>query len=217
MTWVQFSGLAYPNYFFVTKDIYGIESELAEHGCERQTDSIHFSRRFEYPWAWLQIPENVQRHLDAGGGAATFQYLLARFIPSVTNVDHNPMWVEKVNEVKRRTGMFQNLDVVHGDIADLSRFPDKWFGSTTCISVVLFSDTATTEKILDELLRVTGGPVLMSVDVGEGDELMSLADLFHLSQRYEFLVPFLPPDVMNCTTYSGKAFKVACIRLEGGR
>lgn len=215
MLWVYFAELANPQYFFVTKDLYDLETELTTHGCKRQTDSLHFTRRFEYPWAFLQIPEHSENHLDAGGGAATFQYLLAKFIPNVTNLEIDSMWREKVADVKRKTGLFSNLDVVVGDISDLYMFKDKCFTSTTCISVIEHGGQRKAEKMVDELLRVTDGPVLISIDVGDGEELMNINDVFSLSRRYGFNVPYLPSDVMNCQTAGGKAFKVACIRLEG--
>ena len=218
MEWAKFSNLADPQFFLVTEQLVNIERKIASKGCEKQTDALYFCRRFEYPWAFLQIPENAEIVLDAGGGPATFQYLLSAFIPHVHNVDYNPEWVKKVNAVKEVTGEFSNLTVTKGDISNLSFIPDKTFDVTTCLSVIEHSAHSKAIQIFDELLRVTNGPVLITVDVGVGGpELLEPEMLYILSLKYGFTVPPLPSDTIACVTREGYKFKVACIRLEGGQ
>ena len=217
MEWARYSALSDPQFFLVTEKILNLERDIEKKGGERQTDALYLTRRFEYPWAFLQIPENTQTVLDAGGGPATFQYLLSSFIPKVHNVDLNVEWVNKVNKVKTITGRFSNLTVVRGDILNLSHILDKTFDTTTCISVIEHIEYEKTMKIVDELLRVTRGPVLITADIGENDpELMTPGTLHRLADKHGFTVPDIPLDAMQHRTVRGEPFKVACIKLEGG-
>jgi ubiquinone/menaquinone biosynthesis C-methylase UbiE len=213
MEWATYAHLAEPSFFLVTRELYGIESEIAARGCERQTDALYFTRRVEYPWAFLQIPSNTQTALDAGGGAATFQYLLSKYLPVVYNVDLNPEWVSKVNGVKAAIHGFSNLNAVQGDLSDLSQFSDGAFDAALCISALEHGGQEKVERIVEELTRVTNGPVLITVDIGVGSEMMPVEVLQRLAAKYGFAVPPYPESVM-VGLISGKQYRVACVRLD---
>jgi len=216
LKWAEYSDLASPTYFLVTESLLNIEREVGAAGGHRNTDALYYTRRVEYPWAFLQIPGDAQSVLDAGGGPATFQYMLARHIPVVYNVDSYPDWVERVGKTKALLKNMGELVMVTRDLCDLSNFKDKSFDATTCISVMEHAGADKASRIIDELLRVTKGPILMTVDVGSGDlELMPPDVLYALGERYKFTVPDLPIDAMYCKSGRGNGFHVACIRLEG--
>lgn len=210
--WARYSHLADEQFFRVTRRQLEIEEWIASKGCERQTDALYFTRRVEYPWAFLQIPEKASAVLDAGGGPATFQYMLASYLPEAYNIDVNPTWVEKVKRVKEKTGAFKNLIVAQGNIDNIP-YADKTFSATVCISVLEHSDQEKLVDMVDELLRVTSGPVLMSVDVGAGREMMTLETLKHIGRRAGIMVPSVPPDAM-LGTIRGEPYRVALVRLE---
>jgi len=217
MEWATYSKLARLDYFLVTEMLLNLEREIENKGGERLTDALYYTRRFEYPWVYLQIPTKAQRILDAGGGPATFQYLLSKKFPFVFNVDLNPEWVDKVNRTKRATGMFGNLTIQLGDISSLDGGSDGFFDVTTCVSVVEHGEDLKSAEIIDELLRVTDGPILLTVDVGFGDsQLLSFTRLYELAQLYGFEIPERPPDIIRGKTARGVFFEVACINLERG-
>lgn len=217
MEWARYSALRDPQFFLVTEGILNVERDIEKRGGERQTDALYETRRFEYPWAFLQIPEEAQTMLDAGGGPSTFQYFLAKYVSRVYNIDKCLEWVDKVNGVKKLMGDFDNLTIEKGDLTDLSRISDKMFDATTCISVIEHGQPEEALKIIDELLRVTDGPVMVTADVGYDDvELMKPEVLHMISDRYGFMVPWAPVDVITRGTVKGNKYRVACIRLEGG-
>jgi SAM-dependent methyltransferase len=210
--WACYSRLADENFFLVSEAILNAEREIAAAGLEKQTDALYPPRRFEYPWAFLQIPENSKRVLDAGGGPATFQYLLSKYVPEVYNIDINSKWIDKVENVKRVTGKFGNIVTAKGNLAEMPFVEDKTFDASLCVSVIEHGRDA--EAIICELLRVTKGPVLITTDVGYGEELLNPSVLHQLGERFGFTVPEVPLDAIHRATAGGEHYKVACIRLD---
>jgi len=215
MEWASYSKLADQNYFLVTEKLLDIERWIEMNGGERLTDALYPTRRFEYPWVFTNIAPWSDMILDAGGGPAIFQYLLSKSFKKVWNIDLNQEWIDKVNNTKDITGTFGNLDILLGDISNLSQWDDDIFCSTTCISAIEHGDSGKIEQIINELLRVTRGPVLITVDVGYGDQLLHPTLLSLLGDIFSFNIPSKPSDIMRSRTYQKQLFEIACIKLEG--
>ena len=214
MEWAKYSYLASPVFFKITKEIYETELEIEANGGQLLTDALYLTRRFEYPWVFSQISPDNKVVLDAGGGPASFQYYLAKKFHYVHNIDLLDAWVDKVNDTKWVTGLFSNLTIRKGDLSDLSHIPDGLFDVAVCISVVEHNGSKAL-RMVDELLRVTSGDVFVTVDVGEDDEeLLPMETLYEMEERYGFMIPNVPPDVIRNKTVRGNDFKVACMRLE---
>ena len=148
-----------PKNFEYSVDLFLAEIKL---GILRH-DSTHVTRRYEYPFilrnilpaAWLKI-------LDAGGGESVLGPYLAQW-NTVVNLDNTSYVAPLMN---RLTGRLPNYSAVEGDIRQIP-YPDNYFDFTICVSVLEHLPKDQIRLALNELLRVTSGKLLITMDILE--------------------------------------------------
>ncbi len=107
--------------------------------------------------------------LDAGGGPGRYSIELAKMGYQVVLLDVSPVQlaIAKKKIGKRRKEIRDMVvDIVEGDIVDLSRFDDKSFDSVLCLGPLShIIDERTRKKAARELIRVLKGksPIFVSV------------------------------------------------------
>ena len=215
MCWADLYPLVSPVFFNITRTHVNVEDEIVRLGGERLTDALHPPRRFEYPWTYVNLPNTRDIViLDAGGGPASFQYLLALNFKRVVNVDMNREFLARVEAIKHRTTMFPNLETQLGLLSKLD-YPDKYFDVTTCVSVLEHSDEDVF-PVIDELLRVTKDVVLITIDVKVGGDVGLGFDILNeMGKRYGFEVPEIHNGALRLIPKNGtEDMCIACIRLE---
>lgn len=160
--------------------------------------SIHWSRRFEWPWTLAHAairPRDVV--LDAGGGDAAFQFALARRCDHVVNLEASWAMADRSELLARRRGVVNILARI-GDIAALP-YVDGHFDKVFCISVIEHCKDPT--ACATELYRVTrpGGRLLLTMDVAGsvgGGYSLDLGGARRLLSRFEIDVPDPPSNAM---------------------
>jgi SAM-dependent methyltransferase len=112
------------------------------------------------------------RVLDAGAGPGRFTLELLRLGAHVTALDISPGQLELLK------ARIPDVDVVVGDITDLSQFGDDAFDATVCYGGPLSYVVDRAEKAVAELARVTkpGGHVVVSV-MGFGGPVIHYAPI----------------------------------------
>ncbi len=113
------------------------------------------SLRVEIPRAFIKTylqPSDVV--LDAGGGAGINAILMAQRCQKVTLLDLTPGMLALAKENIRVAGLSETIDVVEGDITDLSRFDDGAFSFVVCVGDSISYVLDGRFKALSELVRV---------------------------------------------------------------
>ena len=155
--------------------------------------------------------------LDAGGGPASFQFLLSETYKRIVNVDKNKEFLDRMRAIRSRTGMLQNIDFIEGNLTRIP-YPDNYFDACCCVSVLEHSDEDMFQ-IIDELLRVTNGPVLITIDAyfkGEVRDSVTPDVLKKMSERYGFKIPDAPQGAIGNASPDEKHLSlVGCIQLDG--
>ena len=115
----------------------------------------------------------IQRHiatgdrvLDAGSGPGRFSIVAAEQGARVTVLDLSAAQLQIAEEKIGEAGLTENVeDFVHGDIADLSVFPDGRFDAVICYGGALSYVCERRHEAAAELVRVVrpGGAILVSV------------------------------------------------------
>lgn len=156
----------------------------------------HWSRFFEYPWAWIEGDLSPEHEiLDAGGGLAPFQLLAASRCRAVVNLDADI----NIIELAKRTTVFRlakSLSIRQGDIRNIP-YEDGRFDRVFCISVLEHLDRP--NEALSELLRVLkpGGHLIFTVDVTEGGDGFSENAVKVLLAQFGIKIPEKPPDTVR--------------------
>lgn len=160
--------------------------------------SLHWSRRYEYPYAIMNIttePSKTFKILDCGGGLGSLQFYLAMKGYTVHSVDLNLKSLARIVRIKSKKKI-QHLYPTYGNILDLP-FPNDHFDNVLCISVLehvlyrLKQDTSVILKgVVNELVRVLKptGRVILTFDVNMAPEKSNLR-LYH--HEYEALCKIL--------------------------
>jgi ubiquinone/menaquinone biosynthesis C-methylase UbiE len=221
MEWAFSHFLVLQEVFMVTNWLVDIEREIEcrTKGEIVKSDALYSTRRFEYPWAFIHLPQRRGcKILDAGGGGAIFQFLLSLLNREVINMDLNNEHLEEVKKIKRKTGLFSNVETIQGDFTK-TEYLNNTFDATVCISAL---EHGKHENIIDavrELRRITDGSLMITLDVNVEDrphrEGVEPELLERLAHEYGFQVPKLPKDVMVLKTSDMCHFVVACIYLHG--
>ncbi len=188
---------------------------------EQGNSALAWSRVFEWPWAILNSElQHQHRALDAGGGHAVFQYVLANYCREVVNVDHEEANFRGVHFIQQmhRTGF--NIVTRVGDLVNIP-YPDDHFDRVFCISVA--EHITDWRKAIAELFRVTvtGGLVMLTMDVnaapGEGREFfIDHAAVTDFVRELEGIVPPFREDMLCCKMPDGSVLSVLCLKILMG-
>ena len=106
------------------------------------------------------------RVLDAGSGPGRFSIVAANLGARVTVLDLSESQLQIAREKIGQAGLIENVeDFVHGDITDLSVFPDAHFDAVICYGGALSYVCERRHEAASELVRVVrpGGMILISV------------------------------------------------------
>ena len=222
--WATYPRLLERDFFEHTRRLYELELIL---GTPIQ-DSLHWTRRFEYPWVLSKVladAKNPYSHvapeqnspktiLDVGAGATALQFLLTRQNKwSVTAVDPDQAaiaWIEKTKDYS----IFQTNRSVRGGFPVLP-FKDKEFDTGICISVLEHLGRGYELESIWELVRVVKREVLITMDICL-EHSRQQTDYWQL----EAIAPSLfirkdltpPPDAITFCI-DGHPFAVACIHV----
>jgi SAM-dependent methyltransferase len=140
--------------------------------------------------------------LDAGGGQASGQLFLAAYAGKVVNVDNDVASLAKTKEMYAGFKKFQKVELVEGDLKDLSMFPDGRFDKVVCISVLEHDPDYM--LILKELWRVLkpGGRLLVTMDVATfsaSDHLITDREAARILCLFGMdTLPPIPEDAIVC-------------------
>lgn len=219
MQWAQSNFLALNEVWMITDWLVDVEREIHRETGISRSDALYYSRRFEYPWAFMRLPQRRGcRILDAGGGNATFQFLLSLLHGEVVNMDLNTEFLGEVEKIKSATRLFNNLKTVEGDITRTS-YPDNYFDASVCISALEHGSHGDVSRGITELRRITRGPIAVTMDVTQEGYLdKECVDKYVLRQsleKYRIDLNSVPYDIMLMRTVRNIPFMIACIYLHG--
>lgn len=212
--WAAYPRLLEHNFFEWTKKLYDLEKVL-------QTpiqDSMHWTRRFEYPWVLSKLyrdtalPHANRSYLDVGAGATALQFCLAQQKGwLVTSIDPDESAVQWVNR-HNRPG---NISVL-GGLPKLP-FADQLFDTMICVSVLEHLSKDQVLPSIRELLRVSRKEVLITMDVALGNRHPVQVDQSDLDQYMQTLQIEIPePNNRITFQINGCLFGVACIHIIKG-
>lgn len=110
-----------------------------------------------------EIPrEFIKRHLkpsdvvlDAGGGTGINAIMMAQRCKKVTLLDITPRILELATANIENAGLTGAIDVIEGDITDLSQFSDGAFSFVVCVGDSISYVLDKRERAVNELVRVT--------------------------------------------------------------
>jgi ubiquinone/menaquinone biosynthesis C-methylase UbiE len=98
--------------------------------------------------------KNTDRVLDAGGGTGLNAILMAGLCQRVTLVDISPRMLTLAAANIEEAGLAGQIDLVEGDITDLSRFDDGAFSFIVCVGGALSHTLELNLRALQEMVRV---------------------------------------------------------------
>ena len=198
-SWADLKDILRQDWFDVSMTLRSIEEQY-----HRMADSMHPTRRIEFPWAFTRMApyrkeEEEEVVLEAGAGRTMFQVMLSWFVKEVVSLDLLP---EETEWVRQNVVPYApNIRPVTGDITCLD-FPDNTFDKVFSFSTMEHIPREKFQTAVDELVRVTkpGGFLAITMDVVLGKceppvcgSQVHLEDIYLLAQRYRFPVPSYPP------------------------
>jgi ubiquinone/menaquinone biosynthesis C-methylase UbiE len=134
----------------------------------------------------VEIPrEFIKKHLkpsdvvlDAGGGTGINAIIMAKGGARVTLLDLTPRILEIAERNIRQSGVSDKIDLVQGDITDLSRFRDEQFTFVVCVGDAISYVLDRRFDALDELIRVAraGSLLVIGCDSKLGFARMKLSE-----------------------------------------
>lgn len=214
LTWADFRMLDSQNFFGVTKMLADLEQAIdvgmgyVEKGKPPWRDSTHWSRRCEYPWAFISLHpySRTEVVLDAGSDGSPFQFGLATQAGKVYSLDNRPGHSEMVTAAAEVLKL-DNVIPIAGDITKMP-FQADFFDKVFCISVLEHIPKKDIEPALGELIRVTkpGGSIALTMDViidkadltaASSDFQLDLVDVLSLSRRCPFAIPTIMESSMK--------------------
>jgi 2-polyprenyl-3-methyl-5-hydroxy-6-metoxy-1,4-benzoquinol methylase len=220
MEWADLSRLIEQDFHYYTQALYELESDLAT----PIHDSLHWSRRFEYPWALLQLrSSDLSSILDAGSGATALQFFMARSNVPTTSIDIDQSaidWVNSKTPKKLWAPVSGMLALTEGPKPqstqmNLTRliFPDNSFGTVICISVLEHLPMPEVMPAIRNMIRIAKTNVLITMDVclntaGQTD----IPKFTGLMKALDVEVKPLPQTALTFEIH-GQKFAVACLRF----
>jgi SAM-dependent methyltransferase len=142
----------------------------------------HFSRQWEFPYAWLNLGGTTGRLLDAGSGITFFPFFLATAGFEVDCCDGDTSLGLETRFDRASAALGRSVRFTHCDLTDLP-YEEAAFDAVACISVLEHTGLAMTE-IVRAVARVLkpGGRLIVTCDVDlrrEGGLLVEdIAELF---------------------------------------
>lgn len=231
--WASYRPLLSIEFFVTTLQLMLIENRVYEQtGVLDVRSSLHYGRRFEYPWVlqqegWPNLGYDAERDvfsmqqvmrggrvLDAGGGLSTFPLLLTKYYSEVFNVDVYPGGsLETLQLVQEKMG-YSSLHLVRRELSHLP-FDDGFFDVSFCISVLEHRGNKPGD-IIDELLRVTKKKLLVTVDVtgSSHPDALSEPEVFNLMEKYRFTLPMVDNRLTLRTRDGSMDFNILCLCFE---
>lgn len=223
--WADADNLVFSNTFLITKSLWDLESYLytfpSGDRFSKPTvrDSLHWSRRFEYPWVLRRIdPQPDDIVIDAGAGSAILQFTLSRCIKELHNLDIDEPELDRVNRLKKESGHFNNIITTLGDIRAIP-YADDYFTKSVCISVLEHLPPDDVRKGLDELVRVTKNKIFITIDVclttidtTIPSNIITIKQFTDMCNDLNIIVPDLPKSVM-AGTVDNNYIVVACMEI----
>jgi SAM-dependent methyltransferase len=208
--WATYPRLLEREFFERTMALYLMEQKLHT----PIPDSMHWTRRFEYPWVLSKLgyPLSV---LDVGAGATALQFMLSsRPGMRVTSIDPDEA---AIAWTRNNLSAYQKYHQQHQ--AHLGGFPvlpfkDGEFDAGICISVLEHLPKDQVLPSIRELLRVSRKEVLITMDVClEGNPKQM--DEFLLAEITDILkIPCMAQERDMLTFFiDGHSFAVACIHI----
>lgn len=212
MEWVSTPSLMEPNWFLLTRSLYSLEQEM-----EKNHDSLHISRRFEYPWIYFNLtPWNTDDSvLDAGAGDTVFRYLVSKEVKEVYSIDTDAKSVDWAIGIKDK---FPTVLPMLGDLTEIP-FSDNFFDKIYCISVLEHLAKEQIIKSIEELIRVTkpNGKIAITMDVAY-EKTEKQVDMENFKNIMgEYTVPSYPDSLAIFTDDSVSPpfpFVVVCVLME---
>lgn len=244
MTWANGTrqGTSSPEYWLITYLLFELENELEQRSniglwtgpvfrkskAHFLRNSLHWSRRFEYPWAILNSdPVKSDTVLDIGGAHSILQFHLSRSCKEVHNLDLSTEYIPYVNKIKAScNNEFDNLHYDIGDVTNMNLYPDDHFDHAYCISVMEHMQRDDIPVAIEELIRVVkpGGKIMISLDICIEDypRRINIDDLTLWSNKYNFTIPPInngtlldrSGDPYEKIVPESKAIACACIELH---
>lgn len=225
LTWAEWTTIAVPRFFVVTGTLHSIEDKLGLNPFSLGTGALHITRRFEYPWCFLNaLPFNHSDIvLDVGSGKEVFPIFLSRFVKQVHALDIDEDTVKWLGESSLNSvdlvGATNKILPVCGDATNLP-YQDEFFDKVFCVSTLEhILPINQLEIALSELVRVTKpqGKIIITMDVmiNKDREDFNFVDLQSIATKYSFAVPPIPPlaILIKVPPYN-TPFAIACIALE---
>jgi len=221
MEWADLNRLIESEFHHYTQELFELENEI-------QTpihDSMHWSRRFEYPWILTQLKSaDLSSVLDVGSGATALQFMLAKANVPVTSIDIDQ---EALNWVNKRTtrpmwmapasGMMTMTEGRKPKAIDMNinrlTFPDDSFGTVICISVLEHLSVHEILPAIRNMIRIAKTNVLITMDVCLNS--INQIDLPRFKGLMEALNVETKPLPQTALTFNvlEQKFAVACLRF----
>jgi len=227
--WANYRNLLNPNFFVHSKLLYDTETNLSSLPfCTKWStpytrDSLHWSRRFEYPWILEQIapPNKDDMFMDAGAGTTPLQFFLCDYVKEYHSLDFDQEAFAFLNNMKNY-GIAHHLVPVLADVTDLSMYPDDFFNNSISVSVLEHMSDSDITRAVEEQLRVTKETCLVTMDMvidqttdspihGDGLGIFKNGLPSILDSMID--LPPLPSDAIR-VVLDNKALAVICIQLK---
>jgi SAM-dependent methyltransferase len=146
----------------------------------------------EFIKRYIKPNDNV---LDAGGGTGINAIMMARICEAVTLLDITPRILEIARKNVLEAGLQDRIEIMEGDICDLSQFHDEKFSFVTCVGDSLSYVLDRREEAIGELVRVAkrGSNLILGGDSKYGFLRLRLAQ-----GKYEEAIEILNTSVTTC-------------------
>jgi len=153
-------------------DAYERNAQIEDESEKKQSLRIEIPR--EFIKRYLQSSDVV---LDAGGGVGINAILMARICQKVTLLDITPGILEMAVRNVKAAGVEERVEIVEGDITNLSRFSDEAFSFVVCVGDSISYVLDGRYKAIEELVRVAreGSILIIGCDSKLGFMRMKMA------------------------------------------
>ncbi|MBN2053170.1 class I SAM-dependent methyltransferase [Candidatus Woesearchaeota archaeon] len=155
-----------------------VRNRYDEIADEEDRQEKHHTLRTEIPREFIKKylkKEDVV--LDAGGGTGINAILMAKKCKHVTLLDISPKVLEHAIRNVKKANLSKKIDIIKGDISDLSEFKDGAFSFILCVGDAISYVLEKRFKAMHELVRVAkkGSILIIGCDSKYGFMRQSLA------------------------------------------